>query len=183
MIKNGFVSIHREITEHWIWDDPDKLRAWIDLILMMNFEDSKLMIHGKLQVVKRGQHFTSISKLATRWYWSREKVKRFLDTLQSDNMITYFPTPYGTFINVVNYSVYQNRNSSDLATHKTSNKSTNKTSNKSTHLAANKSQNNKENKENKENKLMCPDGQSSEGHNSEWFDSLVDESEGVNEDV
>jgi hypothetical protein len=37
-VGKGFVSIHREIMDHWIWQDKpvSKGQAWVDLILLAN---------------------------------------------------------------------------------------------------------------------------------------------------
>lgn len=78
MASQGWVSIHRNIYDNWIWNDDeefDKRSAWIDLLLMVNHEDKKVLIDGNLELVRRGQRITSIRKLCSRWKWSRTKSK------------------------------------------------------------------------------------------------------------
>ena len=41
--------------------------------------------------------------------WSRNKVKRYLDVLEREHMIVTKRTNKGTFVNVVNYCIYQNQ--------------------------------------------------------------------------
>lgn len=70
MASQGWVSIHRSIYDNWIWNDKeqfDKRSAWIDLLLMVNHEDNKVLIDGELKIVKRGQRITSLNKLSKRW--------------------------------------------------------------------------------------------------------------------
>ena len=109
--KKGWVSIHRNLFDHWIWNDKeqfDKRSAWIDLLLMVNHEDKKVLIGGQLKLIKRGQRITSLNKLALRWKWSRKKVTNFLQTLEEDDMII-LKKEQGkyTLITIVNYSFYQ----------------------------------------------------------------------------
>ena len=44
----GWIKLHRKITENWLWDDKpyDKARAWIELLLMVNHEDKKIKFDG-----------------------------------------------------------------------------------------------------------------------------------------
>lgn len=111
MSKQGYIKLHRQIQDCWIWNDDDekfdKRSAWIDLLLLANHKNVKIAFDGKLIVVERGQHITSIRKLATRWNWSTNKVTRFLDLLASDQMIIRESDTKKTLITIVNYDVYQ----------------------------------------------------------------------------
>lgn len=115
MASQGWISVHRNIYDNWIWNDTeqfDKRSAWIDLLLMVNHEDNKVLIDGQLKIIKRGQRITSINKLAKRWKWSRKKVTNFLQTLEEDDMII-LKKEQGkyTTVTIVNYSFYQDQNS------------------------------------------------------------------------
>ena len=103
----GYIKLYRDIRSHWIWSDPDYLRAWVDLLMMVNHEDKQILFNKKLITVKRGSRITSIRKLAERWGWSRGRVARFLDMLEQDHMIATRRTTQKTLINVINYSFYQ----------------------------------------------------------------------------
>lgn len=107
MADNGWIKLHRKIRDNWIWEDPEKLRAWIDILLMVNREDRSIPFNGKMIVVKKGQKLTSIVQLSERWGWSRHRVYRFLDLLKQDNMCTADGTANGTLITVVNWDLYQ----------------------------------------------------------------------------
>ena len=114
MASQGWISIHRSLFNHWIWTDKeefDKRSAWIDLLLMVNHEDKKVLINGKLETIKRGQRITSVNKLAERWKWSRKKVTNFLNLLEKDGMIIAKKEQGKyTTITIVNYSFYQDDN-------------------------------------------------------------------------
>ena len=94
------------------------LKAWLDLIFLMNFKDRKLIIDGQLKVIKRGQYFTSIRNLASRWEWSKDRVERFLKLLESDEMITRSRTPSGTLLTLIKYEDFQGQPDTDKDTDK-----------------------------------------------------------------
>ena len=107
----GYIKLYRDIRDHWIWTDKDepfdRLHAWIDLLMMMNHKDNKVLFNGKLVTVKRGARITSIRRLSERWGWSRHKVSDFLNILEQDGMITQERATQKTLINVINYGFYQ----------------------------------------------------------------------------
>lgn len=111
----GYIKLYRDIREHWVWsnkDEPfDRAHAWIDILMMANHKDKKVLFNGSLITVKRGSRITSIRKLSERWGWSRHKVSDFLNTLESDGMITQERATQKTLINVINYSFYQDSTS------------------------------------------------------------------------
>lgn len=107
----GWISIHRKIQQSDIWLDNepfDKRSAWIDLIMMANHEDKQILFNGKFIDVKRGEKITSLKQLSDRWRWSRSKVRRFLNLLESGSMIELKAKQRYTSYKVVNYNVYQN---------------------------------------------------------------------------
>lgn len=111
-----FFKLARQITESAIWDDGtpfDKAHAWIDLLMYVNWADAERPIRGEIIKVKRGSQFTSDKFLANRWHWSRNRVRRFLDTLERAGMVTVHRTSIGTYINVVNYSKFQDKRTSN----------------------------------------------------------------------
>ena len=109
-MQRGWISIHRQIQDCWIWNDEpySKGQSWVDLLLSANHEDKKIHIGNRLVTIHSGQFHTSILKLARRWKWSEKKVKRFLELLKSDNMIEYEGCAHGTTLTIVNYEFYQN---------------------------------------------------------------------------
>jgi hypothetical protein len=65
--KNGWISLHRKIQNHWIWEDPLKLKWWIDILLTVNHSDGEINIGLQLFDCKRGQSVMSLSSWAKRW--------------------------------------------------------------------------------------------------------------------
>ena len=108
--------MHRCIQDHWIWQDANRFKWWIDLLLRANNKDAKVLIDGSLMECKRGQFITSLGKLAEEWMVSRNTVRRFLDALESDTMIVRKSTHKLTQITICNYDSYQDARTSDDTT-------------------------------------------------------------------
>lgn len=124
MSNNGWIKLHRKIIDNWIWDDPEKLRAWLDILLMVNHENKQIPFNGHIKTIHRGEKLTSLSKLAERWKWTRNRVSRFIDLLCEADMVTADRTANGTLLTVVNYGVYQSQRYTDEATDEAANEAT-----------------------------------------------------------
>lgn len=123
-MDKGWIKIHRQMQEHWIWNDPEKLKAWLDILLLANHETKKVEMRDGLVSIRRGQFVTSIDKLAERWKWSKNRVYRFLSLLESDGMVQRKANRYRTTITVVNYSKFQDRQNTNGTTNGSPNEST-----------------------------------------------------------
>lgn len=113
-MSKGWISLHRQIWDNWVWKDKpfSKGQAWIDLLLMANHEDKKVMFGNQLITIKRGSFVTSIRNLCDRWGWSNTKVRTFLSLLEQDGMIIVKSDAKKTTLTIVNYSIYQDSNTS-----------------------------------------------------------------------
>ena len=111
MSNKGYIKLYRDIQDHWMWtaEKFSRGQAWIDLLMMANHKDAKVPVGEHLEIVKRGQFITSISKLADRWKWSFNTTKKFLNLLESDNMLIRKSDNSKTLITIVNYGLYQSR--------------------------------------------------------------------------
>lgn len=117
--NQGWIKLHRKIIDNWIWEDPEKLRAWIDILLMVNHEEKQIPFNGHVINIERGQKLTSITKLADRWKWSRNMTWRFIRTLIEAGMVTAIRTRSGTLLTVVNYDVYQGQQNANRTKNRT----------------------------------------------------------------
>lgn len=106
----GWIKVHRQVMDHWIWEDAERFKWWMEIILLTNHTDKKTVIGGELITIKRGTFHTSELKLSERWGVSRNRVRRFLQLLEDDDMISTKKTTNGTTIKVHNYGVYQGKN-------------------------------------------------------------------------
>lgn len=147
MSKQGYISIHRSLQEHWLWNEKpfDKKSAWIDLLLLVNYKDNKIMFDNEVIEVRRGERITSIKKLCDRWGWSNTKVRNFLKLLEKENMISLKIAPQkATIISIVNYSKFQDTNTTKNTTETSQKHYTDTTEISQKHI--NNKENNKNNK-------------------------------------
>lgn len=107
MKEQGWISIYRSIRDHWIWQDPVKFQWWIDILLTVNHEDSKVNIGMQIIDCKRGQSVMSLLNWGKRWGVSKHAVHNFFTLLKNDNMITTENLTKSTRITVCNYDTYQ----------------------------------------------------------------------------
>jgi hypothetical protein len=103
----GWIKIHREIIDHWLWSDDRKFKWWIDLLLMANYESNKMLIGNNLIECNRGQLIRSLDGLARRWMVTKKTVRTFLMLLQKDAMIKIENVKFCTRITICNYDKYQ----------------------------------------------------------------------------
>lgn len=103
----GWIKIHRDLAEHWISQDMEKLGRWIDLLMYASHKDNKVIVGGKLIEVKRGQMIASCDFLAKRWKCSKSTVSTFLELLESDKMVERYTERKTTILTICNYDSYQ----------------------------------------------------------------------------
>lgn len=110
MSKQGYISLNREIQNHWLFTEKrtfSKFEAWIYLLMEANHKQGKVPIGNQIVTVERGQNLTSILTLSDLFNWSRYKVKTFLDLLETDGMLQVKTTSKYTLLTIVNYDFYQ----------------------------------------------------------------------------
>ena len=105
----GWIKLHRKIAENPIWQDKPFSRgqAWVDLLIMANHDDNEFLFDGKLVEVEKGSLITSELKLMNRWGWSKSKLRYFLFTLESQQMIVKNTDRKKTTITICKYCDYQ----------------------------------------------------------------------------
>jgi hypothetical protein len=108
-VNNGWVRLHRKIFENKLWfSEPfTKAQAWIDIFAGANHTDGSFWVRGIEVTVKRGQLAWSELTMAQRWGWSKNKVRRFLKWLETEQQIAQQKTYITTLITVKNYDQYQ----------------------------------------------------------------------------
>lgn len=128
MAQQGWIKLHRKIMDNtiiWETSEPyDRRSAWQYLLMMANHEDKDIRIDNNVITIRRGQHYTSMSKLAEKWHWSRNRVDRFLDLLNGAGMVYADRTPRGTLLTIVNYGIYQGECATNGAINETTNGAT-----------------------------------------------------------
>lgn len=113
----GWIKISTDIAKHWIWNDAERLKWWIDILFMASWKDSKQLVGKQLVSLRRGQLVASISFLCKRWGRSRSMVEPFLTLLHEEGMISKEVGNNVSIITVLNYEKYQANNSTEASTH------------------------------------------------------------------
>lgn len=106
-MAEGWIKLHRAIRKNWIWEDAQKLKWWLDILLQANHQEKKVLLGNELVLIERGSFHTSELKLAKKWGVSKTTVRKFLELLESDRMITTIKSKKGTTLKVSNYEEYQ----------------------------------------------------------------------------
>lgn len=111
----NFLPLNRNIQNHWLWEDKpfSKGQAWIDLLLLANYTDKKSPYKDGMRVYKRGTVNLSLCQLSVRWGWDRRSVKRFMNVLESDGMVSLKCTTHGTTITLINYETFNSDGTTD----------------------------------------------------------------------
>jgi hypothetical protein len=87
---DGWIVVYRSLADHSIWTAEQFTRgqAWIDLLILANHKPGFVRKQGIRVDLDRGDVGYGELELAARWKWSRGKVRRFLNELKIDHMIT-----------------------------------------------------------------------------------------------
>lgn len=167
MQEGGWIRLYRSIRKHWLWEDAEKLKWWIDILLQANHQDNKFLLGSELVVIERGSFHTSELKLSQRWGVSKTTIRKFLELLEEDKMIKVKKSKKGTTIKVSNYEDYQSNSEEEKTTkkpqknHNVDNKNTIEEPQKNHNVDTNKNdkeyiKNDKEREEGKEGKEEVP---------------------------
>lgn len=82
----GWIKLRRDIADSWLWSDAEKMRWYIDLVMLAADKDKDKVIKGEVG--------HTLSSLAKRWKSNKMTVSRFLHRLDEDDMIILRESPY-----------------------------------------------------------------------------------------
>ncbi len=105
----GWIKLHRQLLDNPLWSCEvfSRGQAWVDLLMLANFERSFFYKRGVKIEVDRGQVARSEVELADRWRWSRTKVRSFLNDLEKEQQIIQQKTNITQIVEIINYEYYQ----------------------------------------------------------------------------
>lgn len=109
MTRRGLILLDRSVMEHELFSGAkfSEREAWIWMLMEASFVDRRIRIHSKLVPLKKGQFAASIRFMADKFQWNKNKVHRFLDMLEQEDMIGTETGTGQTIITICNYSEYQ----------------------------------------------------------------------------
>ena len=108
--EKGWVRLYRKIENNPLYflEPFTKAQAWIDLFLNANHKSGIIEIRGNIIKIKRGQIGWSELTMAKRWSWSKNKVRRYLKWLETEQQITQQKDRFiTTIITILKYDEYQ----------------------------------------------------------------------------
>ena len=113
----GWIKISRGIVEHWLWQDAERLKWWLDLLFLAEWKDRRVLHDAHLFTLRKGQIIASISFFSERWGKSNPTIIKYLKLLENEGMICrqvlYRQTP---ILTICNYEKYQAREEPPLDT-------------------------------------------------------------------
>lgn len=114
-MRAGWIKLNRQLLDNPLWSaEPfSKGQAWVDLLMLANHKPGKFMKKGQVVEVGRGQLALSVTSLVERWGWSKNKVLRFLNVLESESMVKRHANHLTTIITICNYSSFQDGETPD----------------------------------------------------------------------
>ena len=98
--------------DHWLYKEHRPMtrrEAWETMLLLVNYEPSKMMINGTLYECDRGQSLLSIGSWADKFLWSIKQVRTFFKLLEKDGMIAVEGLRHTTRLTICNYGLYQDK--------------------------------------------------------------------------
>ena len=111
----GWIKIYRDLADHWLAQDLQKLGWWTILLLKVNHEEKKVLSGNQLIDLKRGQIVASLTYLAELWKTSKRTAERFLDLLEKEQMVSRCVRHKVTIITICNYDSYQGKDTAPRA--------------------------------------------------------------------
>ena len=79
------IVLDEGISHLWLWEQPEKLRCWLDLMFMADAE-------GRVE--------TSIRELGKRWKMPRQTIYKMLNDFQATKLLTIAPAKNGTILSL-----------------------------------------------------------------------------------
>lgn len=103
-----WIKLYDKIREHFIWQNAEYLKWWLDLLFSASYRQKKILINGRVLTLEAGEFHTSELALSKRWYVDRKTVRRFLSLLEEQKMVALKKSRAdGTTLKILNYAAYQ----------------------------------------------------------------------------
>ena len=106
----GWIKVYRQLADNplWLIKPFSEGQAWIDLLLITTYDKGFIKTkNGTVIKLKSGECGYSQLTLSKRWGWSRGKVKRYLDLLESEKMIQQKIVSKTTIISILQFKKFQ----------------------------------------------------------------------------
>jgi len=114
-MQEGWIKLHKKLRDHemWLAEPFTMAQAWVDLLLLANTAPGEIFVRGKWIRVERGQVAWSEVRLSERWQWSRNRVRRFFDSLRKRKMAIQQKDNRTSIVTILNFEEYQDTQAPD----------------------------------------------------------------------
>jgi hypothetical protein len=113
-MSEGWITLNREISKHWVFKDAEYFRAWVTILMEVNHSENKILIGKTLFTCSRGESLHSLESWGEIFgNWGKSKTKRFFDLLKDESMIELKNERLTTRLTVCNYNRYQDFRNAD----------------------------------------------------------------------
>ena len=108
---SGWIKIHRQIEDHWVFENPVYLKRWLTILMKANHSDRKINLGYDLIDINSGQCAYSLRTWSAIFECGTKQTTKFFDMLENDGMIKRETIGSGkqstTLINISNYEQFQ----------------------------------------------------------------------------
>lgn len=107
MTADGWFKVHRGWMDNPVFKDDSERLCWLWLIEKAAWHPTSHDVKGQRCDVPRGSCFVTLRSLSVRFGWSVNRTRRFLLTLEKENMIRYKTDTGKVQVSICNYEKYQ----------------------------------------------------------------------------
>lgn len=113
---DGWIKLHREIIDHWIYKDAEYLKVWIEMLIRARYwdESSMELVGDQLIEVGRGEFIFGRPKWSQRLGISEQRLKTLIQKMLKDSMIELVQKyPRFTLYRIKNYEKFNQQDNQE----------------------------------------------------------------------
>lgn len=117
---DGWIKLHRELLDHWIYKDSEYLKVWIEMLIRARYwdEPSKELIGDQLVKVERGEFIFGRPKWSSRLGISEQRLKTLITKMIKEDMIEPIQKfPRFTLYRIKNYEKFNQQDNQQSNQH------------------------------------------------------------------
>lgn len=114
---DGWIKLHREIIDHWIYKDAEYLKVWVEMLVRARYwdESSMELVGDQLIEVGRGEFIFGRPKWSKRLGISEQRLKTLIQKMIKDGMIELVQKyPRFTLYRIKNYEKFNQQDNQEI---------------------------------------------------------------------
>lgn len=104
---SGFITLHRDVLDHWVYEDAEYFRAWVRMLMDANHTGRTAFFNGKDVTLERGQLVYGIHKFCEKTHMTSNRARLFIKRLEKHKQINKVSNNKYSIITITNYDQYQ----------------------------------------------------------------------------